>query len=138
MFKMLPRQAAMLLLAALSLAAADRRASFNENWKFLKGDAPGAEQPAFADSAWRSLNLPHDWAIEGPFDVKYNPNTGGLPIFGTGWYRKHFTMPASAKGSYYSIEFDGAMSNSTVWLNGHELGGRPYGYSSFDFELTPS
>jgi len=68
MLKMLPRQAAVLLVAALSLAAADRRASFNENWKFLKGDAPGAEQPAFADSAWRSLNLPHDWAIEGPFE----------------------------------------------------------------------
>jgi beta-galactosidase len=127
----------MLLLAALSLTAADRRASFNEGWKFLKGEAPGAEQPAFADAAWRALNLPHDWAIEGPFDVKYNPNTGGLPIFGTGWYRKHFTVAASEKGKYFSIEFDGAMSHSTVWLNGHELGGRPYGYSSFDFDLTP-
>jgi beta-galactosidase len=137
MLNTLPGRAAILLLAALSLAAADRRASFDENWKFFKGEAPGAEQSAFGDAGWRSLNLPHDWAIEGPFDVKFGPNTGGLPIFGTGWYRKHFTVPASGKGSYYSIEFDGAMSNSTVWLNGHELGGRPYGYSSFDFELTP-
>ncbi len=131
------RPAAALVFAALTLTAADRRTSFNEDWKFFKGDAPGAEQPAFADAGWRSLNLPHDWAIEGPFDVKYGPSTGGLPISGAGWYRKRFTMPAAGKGSYYSIEFDGAMSNSTVWLNGHELGGRPYGYSSFDFELTP-
>ena len=125
------------LLTVFGAAAAARRSSFDENWKFLKAEAPGAEQPAFDDTAWRTLNLPHDWAIEGPFDVKYGPSTGGLPIFGTGWYRKHFTVPAADKGKFYSIEFDGAMSNSTVWLNGHELGGRPYGYSSFEFDLTP-
>jgi beta-galactosidase len=125
------------LLAALAAAAADRRSSFDGNWKFLKGDAPGAEQPTFDDAAWRTLNLPHDWAIEGPFDVSYGPNTGGLPVSGTGWYRKHFTVPAADRGKYYSIEFDGAMSNSAVWINGHELGGRPYGYSSFEFDLTP-
>ena len=125
------------LLAALGAAGAERRSSFDENWKFLKGGASGAEQAAFDDKAWRTLNLPHDWAIEGPFDVKFGPSTGGLPISGTGWYRKHFTVPAADKGKFYSIEFDGAMSNSTVWLNGHELGGRPYGYSSFEFDLTP-
>ena len=125
------------LLAVLGAAGAERRSSFDENWKFLKGDASGAEQAAFDDKAWRTLNLPHDWAIEGPFDVKFGPSTGGLPISGTGWYRKHFTVPAADKGKFYSIEFDGAMSNSTVWLNGHELGGRPYGYSSFEFDLTP-
>ena len=125
------------LLAVLGAAGAERRSSFDENWKFLKGDASGAEQPAFDEKAWRTLNLPHDWAIEGPFDVKFGPSTGGLPISGTGWYRKHFTVPAADKGKFYSIEFDGAMSNSTVWLNGHELGGRPYGYSSFEFDLTP-
>ena len=75
-----------------------------------------------------ALDLPHDWAIEGPFDRKFNPHDGGLPFFGIGWYRKHFTCPASAKGKYFSVEFDGAMSNSTVWLNGQKLGGRPYGY----------
>jgi beta-galactosidase len=125
------------LLAVLGAAAADRRSSFDENWKFLKGDAAGAEQPVFDDQSWRTLDLPHDWAIEGPFDVKFGPNTGGLPVAGTGWYRKHFSVPAADKGKFYSIEFDGAMSNSTVWLNGHELGGRPYGYSSFEFDLTP-
>jgi beta-galactosidase len=125
------------LLAVLGAAGAERRSSFDENWKFLKGDASAAEQPAFDDKAWRTLDLPHDWAIEGPFDVKFGPSTGGLPISGTGWYRKHFTVPAADKGKFQSIEFDGAMSNSTVWLNGHELGGRPYGYSSFEFDLTP-
>ena len=124
------------LLVVLGAAAAGRRSSFDENWKFLKSEAPGAEQAAFDDKAWRALDLPHDWAIEGPFDVKYGPSTGGLPIGGTGWYRKHFTVPAEDIGKFYSIEFDGAMSNSTVWLNGHELGGRPYGYSSFEFDLT--
>jgi len=61
-----------------------------------------------------------------------------LPISGTGWYRKHFALPASAKGRHLSIEFDGAMSNAHVWLNGKELGLRPYGYASFAFDLTPN
>src|SRR4029077_15094351 len=125
------------MLASVSLAAAERRVSFNESWRFLKADAPDGEQPAFDDSGWRTLNLPHDWAIEGPFDSKYSPETGGLPIYGTAWYRKHFTMTADGRGQFYSVEFDGAMSNSTVWLNGHKLGGRPYGYSSFALDLTP-
>jgi beta-galactosidase len=124
------------LAVAFNIAAAERRTSFNDGWRFHKGDAAGAEQPAFDDAGWRRLDLPHDWAIEGPFDSKYNPETGGLPIYGTAWYRKHFAMPADGRGKFYSVEFDGAMSNSTVWLNGHKLGGRPYGYSSFALDLT--
>jgi beta-galactosidase len=116
----------------------DRRIRFTSDWRFFKGEAAGAEAPAFNDSAWRTLDLPHDWAIEGPFDKKNDPNTGGLPISGTGWYRKHFALPASAKGRHFSIEFDGAMSNAHVWLNGKELGSRPYGYASFAFDLTPN
>ena len=125
------------LFAIGSVPAAERRASFNDHWLFLKGDAADAANSAFDDSSWRKLDLPHDWAIEGPFDSKYSPNTGGLPIFGVAWYRKHFTIPASGRGQFYSVEFDGAMSNSQVFLNGHELGGRPYGYSSFELDLTP-
>jgi len=128
------------LPATTSLSAktsAARRTSFNESWRFLKGDAPGAEQPGFDDSQWRTLDLPHDWAIEGPFDPKINPHAGGLPFFGIGWYRKHFTAAADLQGRHVSIEFDGAMANSTVWLNGHQLGGRPYGYIGFCFDLTP-
>ena len=130
-------------LFAVALSAAplawhgERRISFNDTWRFYKGDAPGADQPAFDDSSWRSLRLPHDWAIEGPFDRNLDPHTGALPIFGTGWYRKSFTLPADAKGRTIAIEFDGAMANSTVWINGHELGGRPYGYIGFSFDLTP-
>ena len=115
----------------------ERRINFDANWRFYKGDAEGAEKPGFDDSDWRLLRLPHDWAIEGPFDEKLNPSTGALPISGTGWYRKSFILPAEARGRIFTIVFDGAMSNSTVWINGKELGGRPYGYSSFFFDLTP-
>ncbi|HKO20569.1 MAG TPA: beta-galactosidase GalB, partial [Acidobacteriaceae bacterium] len=83
------------------------------------------------------VRLPHDWAIEGPFSEKNNPHTGALPVYGTGWYRKHIALPASAKGRYFTIVFDGAMANAHVWLNGKEQGERPYGYSSFAFDLTP-
>jgi beta-galactosidase len=116
---------------------ADRRIRITEDWRFLKGEVEGAEQPGFNDAAWRPLDLPHDWAIEGPFDRKFNPHDGGLPFFGVAWYRKHFTVPASARGKYLSVQFDGAMSNSTVWINGQKVGGRPYGYESFALDLTP-
>jgi beta-galactosidase len=133
------------LLAPLLLSAANsetpiaagRHVNFNAGWRFFKGEAAGAENPGFDDSQWRPVNLPHDWAIEGPFDPKLNPHAGALPSFGTGWYRKTFTLPASAQGQYVTIEFDGAMSNSQVWLNGHLLGGRPYGYIGFELDLTP-
>jgi beta-galactosidase len=131
-------------LAGLAAAAsteikigADRRIRISDDWRFVKGEVEGAEQAAFNDAAWRTLDLPHDWAIEGPFDRKINPHDGALPFFGVAWYRKHFTVPASAKGKYFSVQFDGAMSNSTVWINGQKVGGRPYGYESFALELTP-
>ena len=134
----------MALFMAHTLAAAasipvggPRRIDFDADWRFFKGEAPGAEAIAFDDSKWRQLNLPHDWAIEGPFDSSLNPHTGALPIFGAGWYRKSFAVPANGKGKHFWIQFDGAMANSTVWLNGHELGGRPYGYIGFGFDLTP-
>ncbi len=115
----------------------ERRVNFDANWRFYKGEAEGAEKPEFDDSNWRLLRLPHDWAIEGPFDETLNPSTGALPISGTGWYRKSFILPSNARGRIFTLVFDGAMSNSTVWVNGEELGGRPYGYSSFYFDLTP-
>src|SRR5262245_58497499 len=69
-----------------------RRRSFNDDWRFFRGDAPGAEQPGFDDSPWTTVRLPHDWAIEGPFDPALNPHTGALPISGIGWYRKTFRL----------------------------------------------
>ncbi|MGD0015308.1 MAG: sugar-binding domain-containing protein, partial [Bryobacteraceae bacterium] len=126
-------------IAACALAMAappERRVAFDDGWRFMKGDAAGAQRPEFDDSSWRRVQLPHDWAIEGPFDSRYNSHQGGLPVHGTAWYRKRFTLPEGAAGSQYWIEFDGVMSNSKVWLNGQELGGRPYGYIGFGFDLT--
>jgi beta-galactosidase len=123
-------------LAAVRISG-ERRVNFDANWRFYKGEAAGAEKPDFNDSKWKLLRLPHDWAIEGPFDEKLNPSTGALPISGTGWYRKSFLLPQNAHGRIFTIMFDGAMANSTVWINGEQLGGRPYGYSSFFFDLTP-
>jgi beta-galactosidase len=130
-------------LAATVAAAADwpgpgeRRVSFDAGWRFSKGDAAGAERPAFDDGSWRALDLPHDWAIEGPFDPGISPHQGSLPFFGVAWYRKRFTVPDAARGRHYALEIDGAMSNATVFLNGRELGGRPYGYIGFALDLTP-
>ncbi|WP_297086525.1 beta-galactosidase GalB [uncultured Draconibacterium sp.] len=112
--------------------------NFNADWLFYKGDAEGAEATAFPDAEWRKLDLPHDWAIEGPFDgVKNNARTGGLPVHGTGWYRKHFTVEKAMQGKQVSIEFDGAMDDAHVWLNGQQVGNRPYGYIGFELDLTP-
>src|SRR5581483_1363428 len=87
--------------AATAIAiSGERRLNFNDSWRFFKGEAEGAERPDFADSQWTEIRLPHDWAIEGPFDPKINPHIGALPSFGTGWYRKTFTLPASAKDRY--------------------------------------
>lgn len=105
-------------------------------------DAPSLASPLFDDASWRTLNLPHDWAIEGEFSPINPSGTGGgaLPG-GIGWYRKHFTLTdlgleADADRKYI-IRFDGVYMNSTVWINGHELGTRPYGYISFEYDLTP-
>src|SRR5512137_149921 len=118
-------------------AVAERRVSFDAGWRFQKGDLAGGEKPDLDDATWRLLDLPHDWAIEGPFDPKISPHQGSLPFFGVAWYRKHFEAPESGRGRSFAIELDGAMSNATVFLNGHPLGGRPYGYIGFSFDLTP-
>ncbi len=94
-------------------------------------------QPGFNDSSWRSLTLPHDWGIEGPFSQKIPGETGKLPWAGIGWYRKHFTVPASSTGQQTFLEIDGAMAYAAVWCNGRFVGGWPYGYSSFQLDLTP-
>jgi len=119
-------------------APARQHASFDFGWRFHLGDLSGAEQPAFADSAWRKLDLPHDWSIEGPYDEHTaTGGSGGYLPTGIGWYRKMFRLPESDRGRRGIIEFDGVYQHSTVWINGHELGTRPYGYSSFFYDLTP-
>ena len=111
--------------------------SFNKDWLFKKGDPLNASALDFQDADWRKLDVPHDWAIEGPFDNKYNARTGGLPIHGVAWYRKHFTIDSKNKNKKISIEFDGAMDNSRVYVNGDFVGERHYGYSGFEYDLTP-
>jgi beta-galactosidase len=94
-------------------------------------------QPGFDDSAWRKLDLPHDWAIEGPFKQEYKGKTGKLNYSEPVWYRKHLMLPVSDLGRCIYLDIDGAMSYATVWCNGHFVGGWPYGYSSFRLDLTP-
>ena len=100
--------------------------------------APGTSPSAafFDDSRWRTLDVPHDWAIEGPFRYDLPGNTGKLPWRGVGWYRKHFTIPAADTGRRISVEFDGAMANAEVWLNGEYVGTWPFPYNGFRFDLT--
>ncbi len=102
---------------------------------------PGGElsyvQPAFDDSGWRPVTLPHDWGIAGPFKQEYPGDTGKLPWWGVAWYRKHFELPAGDAGRHIALQIDGAMAYSEVWLNGRFVGGWPYGYSSYELDLTP-
>jgi beta-galactosidase len=100
------------------------------------GDVPYT-QAGFDDRGWRPLNLPHDWGIEGPFKQEYPGDTGKLPWWGVGWYRKHFSVDAADAGRQISLDIDGAMAYATVWLNGQFVGGWPYGYTSFRLDLTP-
>ena len=111
------------------------RESFDFGWKFLKGDSPGAQQPEFSDNAWRSIDLPHDWSIEGPYSEQEKAQ-GSLPT-GIGWYRKRFRVPESYHDRTVVIEFDGIYQNSEVWINGQYLGKRPYGFVAFAYDLTP-
>jgi beta-galactosidase len=112
--------------------------NFGKQWMFQLGEAEDAKNTGYNDSAWRRLSVPHDWSIEGEFS-KDNPATpgGGALPGGIGWYRKTFTLPESDNDKSIFIDFDGVYMNSDVWINGHHLGHRPYGYISFRYELTP-
>lgn len=116
----------------------DRRQDFTAGWTFHLGDDSAASRPDYDDTAWRILNLPHDWAIEGEFSRDNPSGTGGgaLPG-GIGWYRKTFTVDKADEGKRLYIDFDGVYMNSEVFINGHSLGVRPYGYVSFSYDLTP-
>lgn len=101
------------------------------------GEQSTFAQPDFNDSDWRKLNLPHDWGIEGPFDIDLPGETAKLPWFGIGWYRKTFDLPQTAEGKRIFLQVDGAMSYAAVWCNGKFVGGWPYGYASWQLDLTP-
>jgi beta-galactosidase len=112
--------------------------NFDDNWRFHLGDTLNAQNSSFQDSTWRTLNLPHDWSIEGSFDEKSPAGPGGGYLNGgIGWYRKTFTANKAWKGKDVVIDFDGVYRNSEVWINDHYLGMRPNGYISFRYDLTP-
>lgn len=128
----------MLAFGAAESPAARQQLSADFDWKFFLGDPTGADAPQFADTSWRTVQLPHDWSVEGKID-RNNPSGRGGGYFpaGVGWYRKTFAVPAGWKGKRVTVEFDGVHMDATVYLNGHRLGRHPYGYTSLNFDLTP-
>ena len=133
----------MLVAAVFVMTAvqARERVNFDKGWKFMLADKPEMAKADFDDSGWRKLDVPHDWAIEGDFYVGNPSGAGGgaLPG-GIGWYRKYFVIESgelTVLNSRIFIEFDGVYMNSTVYVNGQKVGYRPYGYSSFEYEITP-
>ncbi|MGL5937188.1 MAG: DUF4982 domain-containing protein [Phocaeicola sp.] len=140
-----------LLFLFTSLSAQRVERLLEKNWRFTKGEQPGAEQPNYEDKDWQLVNVPHDWAIYGPFDRKHDlqevaitqnfesvastktGRTGGLPYVGVGWYRTQFNTPANKETT---LVFDGAMSEAHVYVNGREVCFWPYGYSTFHCNIT--
>jgi len=134
---MLSLQALLIGVAASCQVSFGDATLFNKGWRFHLGDetVESASSPSFDDSAWRSLDLPHDWSIEGQLSPTLASCTGYLPG-GIGWYRKHFTAE-KAEGENTYIYFEGVYNRSSVYLNGHLLGYRPNGYASFLYDMTP-
>lgn len=114
-----------------------RTVSFDADWRFYQGDVLNGQGVQTEDAAWKSVSVPHDWAIAGP--IRQDAHTGGAGGFapsGVSWYRKHFRIPQADAGKHVFLEFDGVMAHSDVWINGVSLGHRPNGYVSFRYELT--
>jgi beta-galactosidase len=121
----------------------DRDRIFNAEWKFIADSLTGAEQPAFVDSGWLSVDLPHDWSISriggtSPFSMNSPGNTAtGYVSGGTGWYRKHLTLDKKDQGKTAVLRFDGVYMEADVWVNGRKAGSHTYGYTPFWFDITP-
>lgn len=128
-----------LLLCSLNILVAQNTRNvqdFNFDWKFYFGEVSNAQDVGFDDANWRMLKLPHDWSIEQNYTTENTAGSTGFLPTGIAWYRKAFTVPKSHKDKITHIEFDGVYCNSEVWINGHYLGKRPYGYSPLNYELT--
>lgn len=122
-----------------------------ENWKFHLEEQQNTQHDeaeeyprrnewaawykGFDDSSWRDVAIPHDWSVEQPFSQRYSSGTGYL-MGGIGWYRLHFSLPESCRGKSVKVVFDGVYKNSQVWCNSYYLGKRPYGYSTFSYDIT--
>ncbi len=143
-----------LLISAKIFASERNVLLLDKNWKFCNKDITSAFEKEFNDKHWQNVNVPHDWAITGQFNMNIDAQfvkvledgdsisklrtgrTGALPTFGVGWYRKSLPVTNADKDKRIFIEFDGAMSLAKIYLNGNFVGEWPYGYSSFAFELT--
>ena len=126
-----------LMLGATAAFAQEVIDDINFGWRFAKGDQRAAIAPEFDDSGWEPINLPHDWAISGPFGALTDKGSQGkLPWKGEGWYRKRFVLPKAAAGKRVQLIFDGVMSAPTVYLNGKKVGSWIYGYNSFHIDAT--
>mgnify|MGYP003514547794 FL=1 len=130
----------LLVLATIACEMSARdRINFDKGWRFALVDSVQMSSPEYDDAAWRLLNVPHDWAIEGDFSASApSGNSGGALPGGIGWYRKTFNVDKADEGKQLYIDFDGVYMNAKVWINGTLLGQRPYGYSSYRYDLTPS
>jgi len=126
------------LCTATSFAQPVNRKNIDLGWRYFRGDASGAELAAFDDSGWRTVNLPHDASIEGPFDENMAGGVqNGFRPQGKGWYRKRLELPEQLEGKLVTIHFEGVYNNSDVWINGHHLGLKHNGYLDFFYDLTP-
>lgn len=116
----------------------ERNQLFDTDWKFCQDAQPEASSPSLDDSGWRTLDLPHDWSIEGKIE-QTNPmgGAGGYFPAGEGWYRKTFQAPSAWKGKRVTICFDCVYMNAEVFMNGKSLGMHPYGFTAFNLDLTP-
>jgi beta-galactosidase len=127
--------ATLICSVALSSFAADKQC-FDFDWKFIKSDSTAFAEANYNESAWTDVQLPHDWNISDTFDINIGGHAAYLPE-GIGWYRKTFTVPRQAQGQKVAIHFDGIFMQSDVYVNGHHLGYRPYGFCSIEYDLTP-
>lgn len=115
----------------------ERKQNFDGDWKFALGDSAANSSVNFDDTKWGKLDLPHDWSIEGKSE-KNNPSggDGGFYPMGTAWYRKTFSVPVQWKDQKIAIYFEGVYMNAEVFVNGKSVGIQPYGYTSFEYDLT--
>jgi beta-galactosidase len=127
---------AFLMGAQISYPQERITAELKDGWKFSKGQIDSAYQKSFDDSDWQSVALPHDWAIEGPFAIDGDGNTGKLPWRDEGWYRKKLKLPDHFKSKRLYLLFDGVMAFPAVYINGQLAGRWDYGYNSFYLDIT--
>ena len=113
------------------------RPTDDKRWELENWDKAVIEETDSSSEKVRNVTLPHDWGIEGPFQQSLAGETGKLPWDGVAWYVKRFTISTNDQDKRFVLEVDGAMSHATVWLNGRLIGGWPYGYASWQVDLTP-